>query len=182
MGKVYSRILRPIRSFNIEHRTERIISKEKPAPAPQYPSANKQREFVDKMYPDIKETLSKKNIKLDSHLKNVYVTSTDPKGKPKEISSTRSLPQNRSQPSAYESDFSNGDVVTPGKCTLKEALAFIIQHRENPTEYSVERIAHDYKLNKEIVANIIEYYRVPKLLEAPQQETTVQKSTNVEEN
>lgn len=48
MGKIYSYFSRPIRSFNIENRTERILAKSKPTPAPQYPSVKKQKEMVDK--------------------------------------------------------------------------------------------------------------------------------------
>lgn len=48
MGKVYSYITRPIRSFNIENRTVRILDKEKPVRAPEYPSVQRQREIVDK--------------------------------------------------------------------------------------------------------------------------------------
>ena len=48
MGKVYSYITRPIRSFNIENRTARILERKKPILAPQYPSVEKQKELVDK--------------------------------------------------------------------------------------------------------------------------------------
>lgn len=48
MGKVYSIMLRQFRNINVENRAHRVISREKPTPAPQYPSVNKQREFVDK--------------------------------------------------------------------------------------------------------------------------------------
>ncbi|CAD1473534.1 unnamed protein product, partial [Heterotrigona itama] len=46
MGKVYSYITRPIRSFNIENRTAHILERKKPIPAPQYPSVEKQKELI----------------------------------------------------------------------------------------------------------------------------------------
>lgn len=48
MGKVYSMLIRPIRTFNIENRATRIISREKPIPAPQYPSTEKQKKLSEK--------------------------------------------------------------------------------------------------------------------------------------
>ena len=48
MGKVYSRLFKPLRTFNIENRAHRVIERAKPVPAPQYPSADKQREMVNK--------------------------------------------------------------------------------------------------------------------------------------
>lgn len=47
MGKVYSILIRPIRSFNIENRAARIISQQKPVPAPQYPSTEKQKKLSE---------------------------------------------------------------------------------------------------------------------------------------
>lgn len=47
MGKVYSILTRPIRTFNIENRAARIISREKPIPAPQYPSTEEQQKLSE---------------------------------------------------------------------------------------------------------------------------------------
>lgn len=38
ISKMYSVTLREARKYNVEKRAEKIISKEKPAPAPKYPS------------------------------------------------------------------------------------------------------------------------------------------------
>lgn len=47
MGKIYSTLIRPIRTFNIENRAAKIISREKPIPAPQYPSTEKQKKLSE---------------------------------------------------------------------------------------------------------------------------------------
>lgn len=47
MGKVYSLLLRPIRTFNIENKAHRIISRDKPVPAPLHSSVQKQKKLVD---------------------------------------------------------------------------------------------------------------------------------------
>lgn len=48
MGKVYSVLTRPIRMFNIANRAERVISREKPVPAPQYTTTERQKKLTDK--------------------------------------------------------------------------------------------------------------------------------------
>lgn len=48
MGKIYSLLLRPIRTFNIENNAQRIISKDKPVRAPLYSSVEQQKKLVDK--------------------------------------------------------------------------------------------------------------------------------------
>lgn len=47
VGKVYSLLTRPIRTFNVANRAERVISREKPVPAPQYASTEKQKKLTD---------------------------------------------------------------------------------------------------------------------------------------
>jgi len=47
MGKAYSILLRPLRSFNVENRAARVISKEKPIAAPQYKYVEKQKELMN---------------------------------------------------------------------------------------------------------------------------------------
>lgn len=47
MGVIYSRLTRPIRTFNIENRAEKIISRKKPIPAPQYASTEKQKKLTN---------------------------------------------------------------------------------------------------------------------------------------
>ena len=171
MGKVYSRLFKPFRTFNIENRAHRVIERAKPVPAPQYPFADKQREMVNKLYPDFMETQYKKNVQLDDNLKSVYVSSTDPETKPKKDDevSTKPLPQDRGHPPTFEYGFYESHVIPQGKCSLKQALIFLTEHTENPTEHSVEKIALQYKLDKEIVANIVQHFRIPKLLDTSEQ-------------
>jgi len=45
MGKIYSMLTRPVRTFNIINRAEKVISREKPIPAPQYPSTEEQKKL-----------------------------------------------------------------------------------------------------------------------------------------
>lgn len=157
MGKVYSYITRPIRSFNIENRTARILDKEKPIPAPEYPSVQKQREVVDKLKPNLKDTQYKKDHELNDRLKSVFVQSKDPEIEPTQVSS-RPLPQDRSQYSLNE--FYESLVPQRGKCTIKEVITFLTKHQENAVEYSIERISQEYQIDKQIVENILTSYKL----------------------
>jgi hypothetical protein len=47
MGKAYSILLRPLRTFNVENRAAKIISLKKPIPAPQYKYVEKQKKLAD---------------------------------------------------------------------------------------------------------------------------------------
>lgn len=42
MGKVMSLMMRPVKRFNIENRAHKILSRDKPMPAPQYEYTKKQ--------------------------------------------------------------------------------------------------------------------------------------------
>ena len=159
MGKVYSYFSRPLRTFNIENRTERILAKSKPTPAPQYPYVKKQKEVVDKLYPNFMETHLKKDTQLDDRLKQVFVESDNQKV---EVSpSTKSLPQDRSQTPLFEYGVYVSDVIPEGKCSLRQALDFISKHNENPTEYSAKQIAQEYKLDEQVVENILKHFKIP---------------------
>jgi len=57
MGKIYSTLTRPIRTFNIANRAERIISQEKPVPAPQYPSMKKQKKLSHEGNSDLSQLI-----------------------------------------------------------------------------------------------------------------------------
>lgn len=46
-----------------------------------------------------------------------------------------------------------------GKCTLKQALNFISLHNTDPIKNSTKVIAKEYKLDEEIVKNILTYFR-----------------------
>ena len=48
MGKVYSVISRQVQRFNVENRAHRIISQNKPAPAPKYPATLEELERIAK--------------------------------------------------------------------------------------------------------------------------------------
>lgn len=57
MGKVYSVLTKPIRTFNIANRAEKIISREKPVPAPHYASIEKQKKLSHEGNSDLSQLI-----------------------------------------------------------------------------------------------------------------------------
>ncbi|XP_032675043.1 protein NDUFAF4 homolog [Odontomachus brunneus] len=159
MGIVYSRLMRSARTFNIANRAERIISREKPIPAPQYTSAEKQKKLVDEVYPGFLEKQYQKDMRLDQRLKDVFVTSTDPQDI-KSKAESKFLPQNRQSITEFSIDFYEPAVISEGKCTLRQAFTFISQHRDDPIKYNSENIAAEYKLDKKVIDNILKHFKI----------------------
>lgn len=165
MGALVTKALRPIKSFNIENRAHRVISKEKPTPAPRYPDNIEDLKRTLEAEPDIDEKLDKKNEELDKRLKDVYVTSF---GRPedditREIKSDnkskRPLPQDRKMPEEYDFGFKEPDKVTYGRTTLRDAINFISAHQTNPSEITAAKIALEYKLKEEDVESVLKYFK-----------------------
>uniref|UniRef100_A0A8C5LIQ4 NADH dehydrogenase [ubiquinone] 1 alpha subcomplex assembly factor 4 n=1 Tax=Jaculus jaculus TaxID=51337 RepID=A0A8C5LIQ4_JACJA len=110
------------RNFNLESRAEREISKMKPSSAPRHPSTRSLLREHMSNNPEIKGEISRKDNKLLSLLKDVYVDSKDP---------VSSLPANdagsRPEPKEYRlpkgPHFDKNIVHIPkGKVSVVEAL------------------------------------------------------------
>ncbi|XP_075985619.1 NADH dehydrogenase [ubiquinone] 1 alpha subcomplex assembly factor 4 [Anticarsia gemmatalis] len=164
MGALATKALRPIKSFNIENRAHRVISKEKPTPAPRYPDNLEDLKRAIESDPDLDEKLDKKDPGLDNRLKEVYVTST---GRPEDDitrekqtqSKTRPLPLDRTMPPVYDFGFKEPDTLPVGRTTLRDATDFITAHQSNPEEVTAAKIAFEYKLREEDVQNILKYFK-----------------------
>lgn len=164
MGALATKALRPIKSFNIENRAHRVISKEKPTPAPRYPSNMEDLKRAMKADPNLDDKLDKKDPGLDSRLKDVYVTSY---GKPEDDitrevqkqNPDRPLPQDRKLVEEFDFGFKEPDKVSYGRTTLRHAVNFISAHQMNPDEVTASTIALEYKLKEEDVQNILKYFK-----------------------
>ncbi|XP_021198202.3 protein NDUFAF4 homolog [Helicoverpa armigera] len=165
MGAIVSKALRPIKSFNIENRAHRVISKEKPTPAPTYAHNIEDLKRTLQADPDIDEKLNRKDEGLDKRLKDVYVTSMGrpeddiTREKQSESKSKRPLPQDRKMPEQYDFGFKEPERVPYGRTTLRDAINFISSHQANPEEATAEKIALEYKLKEEDVASILKYFK-----------------------
>jgi len=161
MGKVSSQLTRPIRTFNIANRAEKVISREKPIPAPQYAVTERQKELLDKVNPTFLEDHYRKNMQLDQRLKDVFVTSTDVQEIKEPTKESRLLPQSR-HTEENESIFESYESITipAGKCSLKQALTFLLQHKHDPITYNSENIASEYKIDKKAVDDILKHFKL----------------------
>ncbi|CAH2231906.1 jg11073 [Pararge aegeria aegeria] len=156
--------MRPIKSFNIENRAHRVISKEKPTVAPSYPSTVEELKRIREVDPDIDVKLAQKDPELDERLKDVYVTSL---GRPEDDvtkekqgqSAKRLLPQDRKAPPDFDFGLKEPEKVPYGRTTLRHAIDYISSHQTNPEEVTAEKIAFEYKLKVEDVENILKYFK-----------------------
>ncbi|CAK1543452.1 unnamed protein product [Leptosia nina] len=159
-----SRALRPLKSFNIENRAHRVISKEKPKVAPKYPSTFEDLQRVQEAVPDIDDKLDKKNQDLDQRLKDVYVTSTgipedDITRKKKDENPDRPLPNDRKPLEDFDFGLKEPEKITYGRTTLRKSLEYISSHQMNPDEATPAKIAFEYKLKEKDVENILKYFK-----------------------
>ncbi|KYN27646.1 PREDICTED: protein NDUFAF4 homolog [Trachymyrmex cornetzi] len=161
MGKIYSVLTRPIRTFNIENRAAKLISREKPVPAPQYASTEKQKKLSDQVNPHFLEDHYQKNTQLDQRLKDVFVTSTDSQEMKEPTRDSKVLPQSRrSSENGFTFESYEPTMIPMGKCSLKQALTFLLQHKRDPIKYSSENIASEYKMDKKVIDDILKYFKL----------------------
>ncbi|EEZ98853.1 protein NDUFAF4 homolog [Tribolium castaneum] len=161
MGKVMSLMGRPFRTFNIESRAHKIISKDKPTPAPKHKSDQLDYERLMREYPEEFREGQKKHQQLDNYLKDVYVTSHDPNPvQEQKINPNRPLPLNRQQVEDFEYGVKEPEKIPEGRASLKQVLKFVTDHQHDRRLHSVEAISKEYKLPEEITKNVLKYYKV----------------------
>ncbi|XP_059055806.1 protein NDUFAF4 homolog [Achroia grisella] len=177
MGALVTKALRPIKSFNIENRAHRIISKEKPVPAPKYPENIEDLKRSLKSDPNLDEKLDKKDPSLDDRLRDVYVTSLgrpeDDITREKRIQNPdRPLPLDRKMPEEFEYGFKEPEKLKYGHTILRDVLNFISAHQSNPNEVTASKIAFEYKMREDDVKTILKYFKtyevyVPETKQSP---------------
>lgn len=94
-----------------------------------------------------------KNMKLNERLKDVYVTSTDESS---EVQSRNKLDQ-KSLPIKRTTDFfelgyKESKKIPYGKVSLMQAMKFISDHRRNTKVWTVENIANQNNLPKDVAS------------------------------
>ncbi|XP_055595635.1 protein NDUFAF4 homolog [Uranotaenia lowii] len=157
MGKVLSVISRQANRFNVENRAEKVISQNKPKPAPTFSSNQKDLERILQEYPEIIEEQSKKHGTLDDNLRHVYVTSTDKfpvtnvKDKP--------LPLDRTSVESFELGHLEPTTVAKGRCSLRQAMTFISNHQVDPNIWNVTKIANDFQMKEALVEDILKHFK-----------------------
>jgi len=65
---------------------------------------------------------------------------------------SKPLPQSRqSWENNYIFETYDPTTIPVGKCSLKQTLTFLLQHKHDPVMYSGENIASEYKIDKKVV-------------------------------
>ncbi|XP_054425710.1 NADH dehydrogenase [ubiquinone] 1 alpha subcomplex assembly factor 4 [Pteronotus mesoamericanus] len=151
-------VSRAIRNFNLENRAEREISKMKPSPAPRHPSTRSHLREQMGSHPDIKKEIDRKDDKLLSLLKDVYVDSKDPMSsvQAKDAGTPREPKEFRS-PKGHHFDI-NIENIPRGKISIVEALTLLNNHKLYPDTWTAEKIAEEYHLEQKDVNSLLKYF------------------------
>ncbi|XP_061563074.1 NADH dehydrogenase [ubiquinone] 1 alpha subcomplex assembly factor 4 [Cololabis saira] len=151
-----ARIGRMVRNFNLENRTFREISKEKPTAAP--------RHAAEAPPPAVMSEVKQKNEPLLGLLRSVYVESTDPAAAETEASAQepgvqaverRPLKYNFPGPMMGLTELTD---VPKGKLTVAEALKALGGHHHQPHTWTPEKIAQEYSLDLKDTQAALKYF------------------------
>ncbi|XP_041523689.1 NADH dehydrogenase [ubiquinone] 1 alpha subcomplex assembly factor 4 [Microtus oregoni] len=154
-----ARVSRAFRNFNLENRAEREISKMKPSTAPKHPSTRDLLQEQLSQHPEIKEEVSRKDNKLLSLLKDVYVDSKDPvTSLPVKDAGVRlQEPKEFRLPIGQQFDKNVMD-IPKGKVSVVEALTLLNNHKLSPETWTAEKIAQEYHLELKDVNSVLKYF------------------------
>lgn len=150
---------RAIRNFNLENRAEREISKMKPSPAPRHPSTKSLLREQMSHHPEIKGEVARKDDKLLSFLRDVYVDSKDPVSSVKVTDAGK-----RQEPKEFRlvkgQDFNMMSIknIPKGKISIVEALTLLNNHKLYPETWTAEKIAEEYCLEQKDVKSLLKYF------------------------
>ncbi|XP_006156161.1 NADH dehydrogenase [ubiquinone] 1 alpha subcomplex assembly factor 4 [Tupaia chinensis] len=151
-------VTRAIRNFNLENRAEREIGKMKPSSAPKHPSTKRLLQEQMIRHPEIKGEIDRKDDKLLSLLKNVYVDSKDPVASMQvKDAETRQEPKEFRLPKGHHFDM-NITNIPKGKISIVEALTLLNNHKLYPETWTAEKIAQEYLLDQKDVNSLLKYF------------------------
>lgn len=153
-----ARMTRAFRNFNVEKRAEQEISKRKPSMAPKHRSTRSLLQEHLSQYPEIEEEVSRKDNKLLSLLRDVYVDSKDPvPSLPVKAIELQQHPKEFRLPIGDQFDKNIKD-IPKGKITVVEALTLLNNHKLSPETWTAEKIAQEYHLEQEDVNSLLKYF------------------------
>ncbi|NXN26179.1 NDUF4 factor, partial [Nycticryphes semicollaris] len=151
------RLTRVFRTFNLENRARREISKEKPTPAPRHPTSR-----LDELAarPGIQEEIYRKDDRLLTLLKDVYVESRDPPVQVKGGGGEHLPCKQEEKRLTKLGNLGDLDVqkVPKGKISIVEALTLLNNHKLQPQIWTAEKIAVEYSLELKEVNSLLEFF------------------------
>lgn len=76
-------------------------------------------------------------------------------------SSRRKLPEDRRTPTNFEFGYLEPKKIRPGRCSLRQALSFLEEHKSDPDEVgSAQSIARRYKLDVKRVSDVLSRFSI----------------------
>jgi len=76
-------------------------------------------------------------------------------------SGSRKLPEERTRPPMFEFGYLEPEKIRPGRCSIRQALNFLSEHRTDPDEVGcAESISRRYNLDTKRVNNILTHFGV----------------------
>jgi len=151
-----TRAYRPVQNFNVEERAFKVISRDKPTPAPVHPG--KMKEIMDaiKRDPNLL-TQGKLDPKTMENMSRVFLTSQG--DNPVIKRRTKDLPVDRRGHEEYPYGSEEPAVIPPGKASMKQLLDLLSNHQSKPREYTADKLAAEYNLDVVDVRNTLEYFK-----------------------
>ena len=183
VSRVYGAVVkRPLQRYNVEHRAEKLITKfEDPTAAPHRAPMYKADADLMEEVRKTEEGIHKVEDQLLDRLKTVYVSNKDDEAAPdpKQIENPdRPLPKDISQhyanfvPAQMRLERAGGRVkgLVRGKVTLNMAVDMVNRHQASGGKYGAQEISGDFKINKEVAANIVKYFEIFNMMETTTRE------------
>ncbi|XP_048205892.1 NADH dehydrogenase [ubiquinone] 1 alpha subcomplex assembly factor 4-like [Perognathus longimembris pacificus] len=150
-------VFRAIRNFKLENRVEQEISKRKPSTVPKHPSTKKLLLEQMNHHPEMEGEVTKKDSKLLSLLKDVYVDSRDPVPSLKVKVQPKPLPKELRMPKDHHSEM-NVTGIPKGKISIIEAPTLFNNHKLYTETWTAEKIAQEYYLELNDVNSLLKYF------------------------
>jgi len=187
MGQALSRVrgavfTRTKQRFNIEDRTDKLLSREKLDPAPKYESDAKFLQDLKTSHPEIMEEIEKKDDKLLKRLEDVYVTSKDPESYDPMASYKRKDNVDRPFPKSpfSTSGFLGAGIMLhnfadeerlkkiPGKIMYSQVEEVLNNYQTDPLADSnnPREIAMKYDIDQAMARNLTKHFRIFDMIEA----------------
>ena len=175
VSRVYGTIVkRPLQRYNVDNRAEKVITKiEDPtAPAERAPWFDADMLAREEALRN-NQSIHKVEKDLLDRLKVVYVDSKDPHPNPMmEENPSRPLPQDVSQ---HYAEFVPAQMrldrpgqrrkMLPGKGSLDQSVDILSKFKESEGRFGPAEISLEYKLNKEVAANIVRHFEIFNMME-----------------
>uniref|UniRef100_A0A0K8TQU9 Protein NDUFAF4 homolog n=1 Tax=Tabanus bromius TaxID=304241 RepID=A0A0K8TQU9_TABBR len=163
MGFVASKISRKIKRFNVESRAHSLLDKDSLRPPPKFETTLRDIQRTLEENPNFATKESLKDSSLNERLKQVYVTTPNevvvvedaPRG-----TAGKPLPTSRTSDTSFQYGITEPTNVPRGKCTLSQAMTFLNDYAQDPSEWTVNKIADVYKLKTQTVDKIVLYFKV----------------------